>query len=142
MSFSKAMKPVAIAAVMSAAAASTQAEDWGQQEFQNACAVCHGLDGTGSGPLSELMNTNAPNLTMLSQNNDGVFPMLRVIHVIDGRTGVASHGSKMPDWAGGMPVWGDRFEAQAGSQYGTYGSELFVRGRVLALADYLESIQK
>ncbi len=114
----------------------------GEREFMNSCAVCHGADGTGNGPLAKVMNTGAPDLTLLAQNNDGEFPMLAVVHIIDGRTGVRSHGSEMPDWAGGMPVWGDRFVAEAGEQYGTYGGELFVRGRVLALADYLESIQK
>ncbi|MDQ2089268.1 c-type cytochrome [Marimonas arenosa] len=118
------------------------AESAGEREYQNACAVCHGADGSGNGPLSKVMNTSAPDLTQLTQNADGEFPMLHVVRVIDGRTGVAAHGSATPDWAGGMPVWGDRFEAEAGEQYGTYGKELFVRGRVMVLADYLESIQK
>ena len=88
------------------------------------------------------MNTAAPDLTQLTVKADGVYPMLHVVHVIDGRTGIGAHGSASPDWAGGMPVWGDRFKAQAGEEYGTYGAELFVRGRVMALADYLETIQK
>lgn len=131
-----------VAAGLAVMATMAAAQSAGEKEFMNSCAVCHGADATGNGPLAQVMNTGAPDLTLLSQNNDGEFPMLMVVHVIDGRTGVRSHGSDMPDWAGGMPVWGDRFTADAGEQYGTYGTELFVRGRVLALADYLESIQK
>ena len=109
-------------------ATSVIAETAGEREYMNACAVCHGLDGTGNGPLSKVMNTGAPDLTQLTVNAEGEFPMTHVVRIIDGRTGVAAHGSAMPDWAGGMPVWGERFEAEAGEQYGTYGKELFVRG--------------
>jgi hypothetical protein len=61
--------------------------------------------------------------------------MLEVIQIIDGRTGVRAHG-------GPMPVWGDRFEATAASEAGDYGAEVMVRGRILALATYLEAIQQ
>jgi hypothetical protein len=61
--------------------------------------------------------------------------MLEMIQVIDGRTGVRGHGYP-------MPVWGDRFDAEVGEEAGAYGGELVVRGRVLALATYLQSIQE
>jgi len=130
------------AAGFAALATVSGAQEAGQQEYMNACAVCHGENATGNGPLASLMSVPAPDLTVLAKNNEGVFPMLYVVHVIDGRTGVRAHGSDQPDWAGGMPVWGDRFATQAGTDYGPYGSELYVRGRVMALADYLEGIQQ
>jgi hypothetical protein len=40
-----------------------------------------------------------------------------------------------------MPIWGQRFAASA-AESGVYGSELEVRGRLLALVTYLESIQQ
>ena len=133
---------IATTAAMTVMATTAIGETAGEREYLNACAVCHGVDGTGNGPLSSLMQTAAPDLTQLTVNADGDFPMAHVVRIIDGRTGVASHGSATPDWAGGMPVWGDRFMEEAGEEHGTYGKELMVRGRVMALADYLETIQK
>ncbi|AHM05796.1 hypothetical protein roselon_03542 [Roseibacterium elongatum DSM 19469] len=109
--------------------------DAGAQEYVQACASCHGVAGHGDGPLAEFMTVEVPDLTQIAINNDGVFPMLQVIQIIDGRTGVRGHGFP-------MPIWGDRFEAQMPDDMGTYATELMVRGRVLALATHLEAIQE
>jgi mono/diheme cytochrome c family protein len=111
-----------------------QAEDLGKEEYMNSCATCHGEKAKGAGPLAELMTVPVPSLTDLSAQNDGVFPMLRVIHTIDGRPGIKGHGYP-------MPVWGKRFEADI-EDAGPYGSETLIRGRILSLALYLESIQE
>ena len=63
------------------------------------------------------------------------FPILDVLHVIDGRSGTRGHG-------GTMPFWGQVFSDQIGESEGQYGSVLEVRGRILSLAKYLESIQQ
>ena len=110
------------------------ADDLGKQEYMNNCASCHGESGMGQGPLAELMTVDVPSLTTLAANNDGKFPMLEVIHAIDGRQGTRGHGYP-------MPVWGDRFTANIGDA-GPDGSEAIVRGRVLSIAYYLESIQQ
>ena len=60
--------------------------------------------------------------------------MLRVIHVIDGRTGLRAHG-------GPMPSYGDIFSTGAGASRMEYDAVLATRGRILSLALYLESIQ-
>lgn len=109
--------------------------DVGKQEYMQACASCHGESGLGQGPIAEFMNIPVPGLTRLSAENDGVFPMLDVIHVIDGRTGVRGHG-------GPMPIWGELFKAPLLEERGPYGSEVVVRGRILSIAYYLESIQE
>jgi hypothetical protein len=70
----------------------------GLEEYVQACASCHGIAGQGNGPLAEFMTVTVPDLTRISQANDGVFPMLQVIQIIDGRTGVRGHGSEMPVW--------------------------------------------
>lgn len=114
---------------------SAWAQSAGETEYMQACASCHGESGIGDGPLAELMTVPVPDLTTITQQNDGVFPMLEVIQVIDGRSGIRGHGYP-------MPVWGDRFDAEVGDSAGPYGSELVIRGRVLALATYLESIQE
>ena len=80
------------------------------------------------------MTVKVPDLTQISAANDGVFPMLKVIHVIDGRTGVRAHG-------GPMPVYGRVFTAEA-AEHGTIAAALEARGRVLSIAYYLESLQE
>lgn len=107
----------------------------GEQEYMVACAICHGESGKGDGPFAPLLNITTPSLTDLAAGDDGVFPFLDVLMVVDGRTGVRAHGDSA------MPIWGARFAASA-ADAGPYGSELEVRGRLLALVTYLESIQE
>lgn len=113
--------------------AAGQDADIGHLLYDEFCTACHGATAKGGGELSELLTVEIPDLTGLSARNDGEFPMLKVIHIIDGRTGVRAHG-------GPMPVYGRIFTAQA-YETGPYGPILETRGRVLALAMYLESIQ-
>ena len=115
-------------------ASAVQAEDAGKAEYMNACASCHGKSGAGDGPFAEFMTIDVPSVTGLSAANDGQFPMLTVIHTIDGRQGVRGHG-------GPMPIWGARFSEEL-QNTGSYGVEPIVRGRILSLAYYLESIQE
>jgi hypothetical protein len=89
----------------------------------------------GDGEVSRYLNVPVPSLTTLAKRNDGVFPMLNVIHVIDGRSGLGPHGTM-------MPVWGTRFRATSVDEAGIYGAEVVVRGRILSIATYLESIQE
>lgn len=119
-------------AVMSTGAAAQSTA--GANEYAWACASCHGLSGRGDGPLAEYMTVAVPDVTGIAARNNGVFPMLDVIQIIDGRTGVRAHG-------GPMPVWGDRFAADVPATAGDYAAEIAVRGRVLALAMYLQAIQ-
>lgn len=120
-----------------AAAAPAIADEAGEQAYMDACASCHGADGNGSGPVSEYLTIVAPPLTGLSAANDGEFPMLEMIQIIDGRTGVRGHGTES-----GMPVWGAVFKAPLEDEIGNYAAETAVRGRILSLAYYLESIQE
>lgn len=125
---------IAVTAVFTLCAGTAIADDAGKNEYLNACASCHGADANGSGPLADLMTVGVPALTGLAAANDGVFPMLEVIHSIDGRQGTRGHYP--------MPVWGEAFERQAeADNLGRYGGEIAVRGRVLSIAYYLESIQ-
>lgn len=126
---------IVIGAVSAFCVGSAMADSTGEQEYLNACASCHGVAADGGGPLAELMTVEVPPLTGLSAANDGVFPMLDVIYSIDGRQGTRGHGYP-------MPVWGKRFKAEAeDSSAMGFGSEIEVRGRVLSIAYYLESLQ-
>lgn len=114
--------------------------DLGKKEFESKCAVCHGVAGKGNGSYQELLKVPAPDLTVLKKNNGGVFPFDRVYGVIDGRESVRSHGDSE------MPIWGKEFSAEktrAAEYYADvpYDMELYVRGRILALIDYLNRLQ-
>ena len=124
----------ATTALFLAAGTLVAADEIGRSEYMTSCATCHGEDAKGAGPLAQLMTVPIPDLTTLSAGNDGTFPMLDVIMVIDGRTGVRGHGYP-------MPVWGSRFKAQA-DDVGEYAGEIEARGRVLSIAQFLASIQE
>jgi len=120
---------------LAAIAAAAPAEELGEREYMASCVACHGSSGKGGGELADLLTVEIPDLTTIAERNDGAFPMLEVIHIIDGRTGVRGHG-------GPMPLWGERYAFEIGDRAGPYGTELAIRGRVLSLAYYLESIQQ
>ena len=116
------------------ASSAVAADTTGEMLYMDGCATCHGAAGMGHGPMAEFMSTKVPDLTLLSQENDGVYPMLKVIQTVDGRTGVRGHGSE-------MPVWGSQFKAESVGDAGVYGAEVIVRGRILSLALYVQSLQ-
>ncbi|MDW4549234.1 cytochrome c [Defluviimonas sp. D31] len=109
--------------------------DVGAELYADYCAACHGASALGDGDMANVMTIPSPNLTLLAKANDGEFPMLKVIHIIDGRTGIRAHG-------GPMPVFGRVFASSEPGPANPYGSVLEVRGRTLSLALYLESLQK
>jgi len=108
----------------------------GTAEFRASCAICHGEDAHGDGPLAAFLTVRPADLTALSNRNNGRFPSERVSETIDGRMQVKGHGTRE------MPVWGTRYEADIARQYGPYGSEAMVQARILELVRYLQSIQK
>ena len=108
-------------------AGSPEAIEAGMKEYRENCAVCHGADAMGKGPLAAQLKNAPPDLTQIAKRNDGSFPYGKVIEMIDGRAEVISHGSRE------MPVWGEWFS--------TEGNLNSAQGRILNLALYLESIQ-
>lgn len=106
----------------------------GRPLYEDNCMVCHGHTAKGDGPMVTfgLLTLPAPDLTMLSKQNDGKFPFWRVYRIVDGREVVKGHST--PD----MPIWGDEF------RYDLAGIAMLqseVRGRILSLVYYLQSIQ-
>ena len=124
----------AIAATMTLSVpAVAQDMDIGERHFGQYCSTCHGLDAKGGGDLAEMMTTDVPDLTKLSAGNHGVFPMLKVIHIVDGRTGLRGHG-------GPMPVYGALFDEEISA--GPYGAPIYTRGKILSIAYFLERVQE
>ncbi|MCB1333240.1 MAG: c-type cytochrome [Roseivivax sp.] len=126
---------VLAAAAFAVAASPAVSDETGKQEYMNYCSTCHGDTAKGDGPIAKFLNVSTPSLTTLAKQNDGEFPLLKVIQIIDGRTGMGPHGTL-------MPVWGDRFKAGSIDSANEYGAEVIVRGRILSLATYLETIQE
>ena len=119
----------------SVSAALAQEASTGAYEYRSFCAGCHGEAADGKGPLVTYFREPVPDLTVLARNNDGVFPFLETMMIIDGRSGLRGHG-------GPMPLWGDTFEAEAVEQAGVYGAETIARGRLLSLVEYLATVQQ
>jgi mono/diheme cytochrome c family protein len=128
----------AIVGLALAAPASAQdiANVIGEEAFRVSCAVCHGATGDGNGEFADVLTVKPADLTKISAKNDGVFPYLKVFQAVDGRTTLRAHGTAV------MPIWGDYFKRQAGESAGPFGAELLARARVVALVDYVESLQK
>ncbi|MBY6202308.1 cytochrome C [Maritalea mobilis] len=123
-----------LVAVLILFASPTVADVVGEREYFVACAGCHGESALGDGPLAGLLNIETPGLLQLSQANGGTFPFEAVLATIDGRDGMRAHGSA-------MPVWGERFQISASSERGET-ADMVVRGRILSLVTYLQSIQQ
>jgi mono/diheme cytochrome c family protein len=102
----------------------------GSAIYRSYCAVCHGPDAKGNGPLAENLRVLPPDLTLLAKRNGGSYPDEKVYRIIDGRNPVKGHGG--PE----MPVWGDAFK---GLHEGY--SEAKVKEKIGALVEYLKSIQ-
>ncbi len=113
-----------------------QSMSYGETEFLDSCAACHGKNGRGHGPVASELVRQPPDLTRLSERNGGEFPYNRVFAVIDGRYVVPGHGNRE------MPVWGQRFVDQDTKMYGPSGGEILATERIHELANYIQSIQR
>ena len=112
---------------------------FGSVEYGNSCAQCHGPDGTGGGPMAGFLTGTLPDLTQLQKNNGGVFPVTRVYSLVEGSDEMGPHGTRE------MPAWGNRYKSEAeGNLAYDFGvsRETFVRTRILALIEYLASLQE
>jgi len=87
---------VSVCFTLLASSVSAQDAARGQDLFQYFCSGCHGEDGSGGGPMASVLLVQPTNLTKLSKNNGGTFPIERAARRIDGRDALVSHGSDMP----------------------------------------------
>jgi len=116
------------------AACAPQPAEVGRAAFQDACAVCHGVRADGNGTMAPLVATGVPNLRLLKGGNGGVFPRDHVIRVV-------TRSSDFHPGIAPMPNFGTLLEAP-GAVHRTAGDEAIATNTtILAIADYLESIQ-
>ena len=108
----------------------------GKQDYDAYCAECHGRDGKGNGPTTQAipMNPPPPDLTILAKKNGGKFPFGEVVDIVDGRKNIPSHGRLQ------MPFLGTTLQ-QPGKEF-TPESDAAVKGRIDAMARYVESLQQ
>ena len=107
----------------------------GEALYLEHCVACHGVDLEGKGPMAGVMIIKPSDLTVLSAENDGVFPLVRVIKRIDGRDPLVSHGSP-------MPVYGSLFEGRDLALKTETGQPIMTSQPVADLVAYLEGVQK
>lgn len=123
-----------LALTLSTAAAQQMSN--GEQEYLNSCAVCHGVDGSGDGPMADVLRKRPANLTTLTRRNGGEFPYWRVYATIDGRGLVPEHGER------DMPVWANQLLPDDVKRYGPYGGEAITTERIQNLAGYVQTLQR
>ncbi len=88
----------------------------GKAEYQQYCALCHGVDGRGMGPLTDddAMKKSAADITQLAKRNGGVFAFSKVADTIrDGGSIVGHSQSRMMAWGKVFSVESDPVRAKA-----------------------------
>lgn len=98
------------------------------------CAYCHGTNATGDGTLARFLEIRVPDLTGLSARNGGEFPMLDVVHQLDGTREDKLHGGPMPDF-------GPLFDEENLGYDDETTAILDRNGRILTIVLYLEQLQ-
>ncbi|MCU0938506.1 MAG: cytochrome c [Burkholderiaceae bacterium] len=112
--------------------------DMGRLEYEANCLACHGKEGKGDGYYSKVINVKMPDITTIAKRNGGVFPVEKVMMLIDGRDVPPAHGVRQ------MPIWGIDYSLKSAEIYKnfpTHDPETYVRVRILALVDYLYLMQ-
>lgn len=130
------MKHLALLA-LALAPVGAQAQDAaeGAVVYVTRCATCHGAEARGDGPMAPVLLVQPKDLTLLSAENDGEFPLLRVIQRIDGRDPLVSHGSD-------MPVYGELFEGDDTALKLPSGQPLLTSRTIADLVVFLQAIQQ
>ncbi|HEV8412241.1 MAG TPA: cytochrome c [Bryobacteraceae bacterium] len=101
----------------------------GPNLYKAYCAVCHGPNAKGDGPMATFLKTAPSDLTRISAKNGGMFPLAKVRRIISGEESLpGGHGTR------DMPLWGPIFSQVASDQD-------LGRVRIDNLARYLESLQ-
>lgn len=98
--------------------------------YQAYCAVCHGIDARGAGPMAASLRTAPPDLTRITARHGGTYPDALIERIISGEEQLpAGHGSR------DMPVWGPIFSQVAWDQD-------LGRLRIHNLSTYIRRIQE
>lgn len=127
------MRTVLLCVILAAPAA---AQPTGAELYMQFCATCHGIGAEGNGPMAPMLMTAPPDLTGLSEQAEGEFPVFGVVERIDGRNPFIAHG-------GEMPIWGRIFEGEASVAVRTAdGQPVLTSETIAAVVEYLKTVQR
>jgi mono/diheme cytochrome c family protein len=101
----------------------------GARLYNQYCAVCHGIDLRGHGPLATELKIPPPDLTTLAQRHGGKFPDSYIEEVL--RSGVKNPAHGDSD----MPIWGPLFASIRGTD------PALVNIRISNFTAYIKSMQ-
>jgi len=90
------------------------------------CAVCHGPQAKGDGPMAATLKVRPADLTRISARHGGAFPLMQIEQIISGEEELRGHGP--------MPAWGPVFSQVDRDQD-------LGRVRIDNLARYLRDLQ-
>ena len=130
----KLVRATLTALTLSAASGMAQDVENGTNIYDDQCAVCHGADARGNGPLAPALILQPPSLRDLTQRYDG-FPTVRVVMRIDGSDPLVSHGSP-------MPIYGPFFEEKDAIIKSESGQPIMTSQPIADLVAYLKHIQE
>ena len=105
----------------------------GRAAYLRYCGACHGPDGKGDGVAGTFMRPKPIDLTQIAKRNDGTFPFAHVTAQIDGTQTTRAHGDPA------MRVWGQVFKDESSWDA---AQRTDVRGKLLVIADYVQTIQE
>jgi mono/diheme cytochrome c family protein len=108
----------------------------GELGYEISCLGCHGPEGRGDGPRTKALKTAPADLTQITRQNNGTFPLEAVIALIDGRSLDAAHEER------DMPVWGKRYRVSADTTESADWIDRRIHAQIAALARYIESLQE
>ena len=126
--------PTLMALSLQVTAGLAQDVETGKVLYDQHCAVCHGAQARGGGPLAPALLLQPPSLRDLTERH-GAFPVARVVSRIDGRDPLVSHGSP-------MPVYGQFFEGEDTAMKAETGQPILTSKPIVDLVAYLKGIQE
>jgi len=124
-----------MAMMLAGTTAGAQDVDAGAELFRIHCATCHGTEASGQGPMAGVLVIKPADLTALSEENGGQFPIENVVRRIDGRDPLVSHGSP-------MPVYGFFFEGKGVALKLPSGQNIMTSQPIVDLVSYLQTLQQ
>ncbi len=107
----------------------------GRSLYLRNCSICHGAQAKGDGPMARAMAKAPKDLTLIAVRNGDTFPRAKVLSTIDGYArSTRMTGPGMPEF--GELLQGDLIPYDSGD-----GRMTPTPRKLVALAEYLESIQ-
>ncbi|GAA4222814.1 cytochrome c [Sagittula sp. NFXS13] len=130
-----ALGAVALSGCMEDGAGEMPGPQDGQALFMENCAVCHGEDAKGNGPLARRLEKAPKDLTLIELRHKDTFPRAKIMSIVDGYARSDMTGPGMPEF--GALLEGDLVPFDSGD-----GIQTPTPRKLVALVEYLETVQQ